>query len=733
MANQTEQLVVTLEARIRDFERNLAKASGTASKEFGAIERRAQQSARKMEGVFGNVGNAVKTSIGGLSGGFLAGGLAGLISEQTIRALGNVVKSVADMADEAHRVGLGVEDFQALTVAAHQAGVESDKVTDVFQKFNLELGEAASKGNDLSRILAANNVPLRDANGKLRDQKELFYQVVDLIKNAKTQQDAAVIAMAAFGRGAQDALPFLQQGSAAIQEGEQAARDTGAVISAELVDKAAVFDDAWTAAFDSWTARGKASVLEIMTEMQGLLAQADTFLSKSGLTSDALRGTGMIPGLNEKQLEELEWLFPNLKPTDASKATDLQAQLLDLTTKRAAIEKQIADAQAAGAAPVELQEYQDRLDIVLGQLDAAKGKLDAIKAAQGPAWERTGRGSPASAAGAPSTVIPKGTGTDDSGKSTAAAKAKTNALEAQRKALDNLFASQQRENASLGVEAESVGLSTYEIARRRKEIELLNAAHAAGVPITDQVKASIAGLASAYARGTVAVENAQRVQETATQSAEDLAQAQQRAAQQFEGTFGSAAKGFVSDLLRGVDAVTALQNGLSNLGDQLLNLALSQIFGGLGGTGSGGILGSLFGFAEGGIVNVRGYATGGHITGPGSGTSDSILARVSNGEFVVTAAATAKHRALLEAINSGKLPAFASGGHVGAPALTHAPGSAGAPVNVSTTINMNATGGDPKQNDDLAKKVAKECENSIRGLVVRELMAQRRPGGMLGG
>jgi hypothetical protein len=55
-------------------------------------------------------------------------------------------------------------------------------------------------------------------------------------------------------------------------------------------------------------------------------------------------------------------------------------------------------------------------------------------------------------------------------------------------------------------------------------------------------------------------------------------------------------------------------------------------------------------------------ATGGYITGPGTGTSDSILRRLSNGEFVVNAKSTAAYRPLLEAINS---KGFALGGYVG--------------------------------------------------------------------
>lgn len=48
------------------------------------------------------------------------------------------------------------------------------------------------------------------------------------------------------------------------------------------------------------------------------------------------------------------------------------------------------------------------------------------------------------------------------------------------------------------------------------------------------------------------------------------------------------------------------------------------------------------------------YAVGGWVRGPGSGTSDSIDARLSNGEFVVNAKAAAQYGNLLTAINDGK-------------------------------------------------------------------------------
>lgn len=70
------------------------------------------------------------------------------------------------------------------------------------------------------------------------------------------------------------------------------------------------------------------------------------------------------------------------------------------------------------------------------------------------------------------------------------------------------------------------------------------------------------------------------------------------------------------------------------------------------------------------VSNIRAvtmqFAEGGLVSGPGTGTSDSIPARLSDGEYVVNARATSQHLGLLEAINGGRDPflRFAAGGRV---------------------------------------------------------------------
>lgn len=121
------------------------------------------------------------------------------------------------------------------------------------------------------------------------------------------------------------------------------------------------------------------------------------------------------------------------------------------------------------------------------------------------------------------------------------------------------------------------------------------------------------------------------------------------------GVAGEVIGGVVADLAR-----LAIQKAI-----------VASIGGGFLGLAGGGEIGALPGFAEGG-------SPGGMITGPGTPTSDSILAilgggkgaiRVSTKEFIVNAAATQKHLPLLNAINSGRMPAYAGGGYLSSPSI----------------------------------------------------------------
>ncbi|RQR78363.1 phage tail tape measure protein [Burkholderia sp. Bp9012] len=148
----------------------------------------------------------------------------------------------------------------------------------------------------------------------------------------------------------------------------------------------------------------------------------------------------------------------------------------------------------------------------------------------------------------------------------------------------------------------------------------------------------------------------------------------------------------------------------------------------------GGIGGGLTDAIAGSGGNAYGFhlATGGRVTGPGTSTSDSIPAWLSNEEFVVRAAAVRKPGVLrlLEAINSGQDLGFAKfangglvgGGSAGGRALS-APGG-GVELNIPVTIEGGT--GDASQMMASAEFV-KKLTQMVRGLIATE----SRQGGAL--
>lgn len=116
-------------------------------------------------------------------------------------------------------------------------------------------------------------------------------------------------------------------------------------------------------------------------------------------------------------------------------------------------------------------------------------------------------------------------------------------------------------------------------------------------------------------------------------------------------------------------AIKGLQNQLAELKDKTVTVTVQTVTASQDAAGTPALAG------------------GGMLRGPGTGTSDSILARVSNGEYVVRAAAVNHYGAnLLNRINSMSIPRFAGGGQVG--------GRAGSTVNLSlngSNYAMSAT------------------------------------------
>ncbi|WP_018229678.1 tape measure protein [Methyloversatilis universalis] len=125
--------------------------------------------------------------------------------------------------------------------------------------------------------------------------------------------------------------------------------------------------------------------------------------------------------------------------------------------------------------------------------------------------------------------------------------------------------------------------------------------------------------------------------------------------------------------------------------------------------GGGGGFGGIFSA----ITSFLGFADGGYVRGPGSATSDSIPARLSNGEYVIRAEAVRKVGvATLDAINTGgPIRKYAAGGYVG-----QASGAAGAPARDGLVVNIT--------NQTPAEVTTTRGEDGSLNVLIRAVAAQ---------
>ncbi|MCA8079918.1 phage tail tape measure protein [Burkholderia cepacia] len=228
-----------------------------------------------------------------------------------------------------------------------------------------------------------------------------------------------------------------------------------------------------------------------------------------------------------------------------------------------------------------------------------------------------------------------------------------------------------------------------------------------------------------------------------------------------ENAAGRAEEAFTSSFRTMEDALTSfvstgkldfrglVNSMIADLARFAARAAMAPVFGalgsalGLGAASAGGFSSSsLLGGVAGGLSDVLGagggnaygfhLATGGKVTGPGTSTSDSIPAWLSNEEFVVKAAAVRKPGVLrlLEAINSGQdlgFAKFANGGLVGG-------GSAGGGAlgvqsgGIELNIPVTIDGGTGNATQMMASaEFVKKLTQMVQGLIAVE----SRQGGAL--
>lgn len=155
---------------------------------------------------------------------------------------------------------------------------------------------------------------------------------------------------------------------------------------------------------------------------------------------------------------------------------------------------------------------------------------------------------------------------------------------------------------AFGREQEALKLSAFEAAKAEASFKMLDAAKAAGIPVTDGLRGKVEALATAYATAKTSLDRAKETQESFNE---------------FQKFVGTSISSFFSDVISGgKNAEKALMNLTKKLADAVLQAALlgdGPLAGLMGLKGSGSGVGGLIGMLFKG-VSIPGKASGGPVS-----------------------------------------------------------------------------------------------------------------------
>ena len=742
-----ERLVVSLEARIRDFEKNMAKAQRSANDNFKGIEARGKKSAKALEGSFSGIGRGLAAGIGD----GLKLGLAGLTIGGAFAGLKAVTGDLAQLNAEAKRAGVGAEAFQELGYAAAQSRVGLDALTDGLKELQLRADEFIVTGQgSAAEAFGRLGYTAEHLSKKLADPAALFEEAIDKLSRLDRASQIRIADELFGGTGGEQFVQMLDKGVGSVRQLRQEARDAGNVVSQELIDKAVELDQKFAKIATTISTNLKSALVGVV----GLMSQFVDMLNQPGNQStDTLR----------QRLELAKSALPRYKAYGFSDTyiADREAEVRQLEaeiSKRPATSVTVNPRPSAGAGDklaglnsdfsTRLQSFMDSANALGYNIGVTSGFRSVQR--QQELWDEALR-KYGSVAEARKWVAPPGSSNHNKGMaadlsfgSDAAKKwahenagafglnfrmgnepwhvePKGSGKGSGDPATDILQSGRERV-AQLQIENQALGMTTRAAAAYRFEQDLLAQAQKEGIQLSPEQVAGIRQLAQEY--GNL---------EAAAAATVDSQQRAAQAAAEVNSIGRDVLGGVISDLRAGASGADILANALSRVADRLIDIGLNAIFPTDSSSGGifGSLLGGIFGMANGGAVHM---ATGGPVSGPGTGRSDSVPAWLSNGEFVVNAAATARHRALLERINSGQGPAFADGGLVGSAASVQRVANSKAitigDINVTMPAGSSGTG-DPAKDAAAAREQGKAIGREVRNQVLAIIADEQRPGGAL--
>jgi lambda family phage tail tape measure protein len=136
---------------------------------------------------------------------------AAMVAREVLGFIEDLTKSVGDLADQAKRVGLSTDDFQAFTTALQKAGESAANAQSVLAAGTRFLGQALEGNKQNITTLNQLGVTILDTSGKIKPFTTDLQAMAQAILKIQDPLAQAAAAQEIFHRSGAEVLPVLQQ------------------------------------------------------------------------------------------------------------------------------------------------------------------------------------------------------------------------------------------------------------------------------------------------------------------------------------------------------------------------------------------------------------------------------------------------------------------------------------------------------------------------------------------
>lgn len=244
-----ERLIVALEARVRDFERNMARAERTGTRAYtdlrrrsrsatGAMERDMTRSTQRMNQALANTSQRMGNFGRAFAAGAVAAGVAAITTQVT-----RAIDSMAELGAMADRAGLDAEAFQEWSYVAEQNRISVDALTDGFKELSLRTDEFVTTGaGPAAEALERLGFTADELAVAIENPTALMDDLIDRMRDLDRAAQIRVADEIFGGTGGEQFVRLIESGSEGLRQLRQEARDAGVVLDQEIIERAEEID-----------------------------------------------------------------------------------------------------------------------------------------------------------------------------------------------------------------------------------------------------------------------------------------------------------------------------------------------------------------------------------------------------------------------------------------------------------------------------------------------------------